>query len=150
MEAFVAAPAGFLLAVLWFDLMHDVLARGTQGEIDPDHLDTIGRYYRRVTTDAHPMGRLVLVAMVGAFAGIVVELVAGIELPWVAWVSLPLLLIPMTLVRVRTFPNAVRLGAATDDPLVRSDLARAILSDHLLCLALMAVLLTLQLVSAAA
>ena len=87
MEAFVAAPAGFLLAVLWFDLMHDVLARGTQGEIDAVDLDTIGRYYRRVTTDAHPMGRMVLAAMLAALAGIVVELVAGIELPWVAWFS---------------------------------------------------------------
>ena len=150
MEAFVAGPTGFLLAVLWFDLMHDVLARRTSGEIDPGDLDTIRRYYRRVTTDAHPMGRLVLVAMLGALAGIVVEGAAGIALQWVAWVSLPLVLIPMVLVRVRTFPNAVRLGAATDDPATRSDLARTILSDHLPCLALVAALLTLQLASAAA
>ncbi len=150
MEAVVAAAAGFLLAVLWFDLMHDVLARGTTGEIDAADLDTIGRYYRRVTTDAHPMGRLVTVAMLGALAGIVVELVAGIRLQWVAWISLVIILIPMVLVRVRTFPNAVRLGSATDDDAsTRSDLARAILADHLLCLALMALLLTLQLIAAA-
>jgi len=29
MEAFVAAGVGFLLAVLWFDLMHDVQVRVT-------------------------------------------------------------------------------------------------------------------------
>jgi hypothetical protein len=149
MEAVVAAAAGFLLAVLWFDLMHDVLARGTTGEIDAADLDTIGRYYRRVTTDAHPMGWLVMVAMLGALAGIVVELVAGIRLQWVAWISLVIILIPMVLVRVRTFPNAVRLGTATDDASTRSDLAPAILADHLLCLALMALLLTLQLIAAA-
>ena len=34
MEAFVAAGAGFLLAVLWFDLMHDVQVRGHDPSAD--------------------------------------------------------------------------------------------------------------------
>ena len=35
MSAFVSAGAGFLLAVLWFDLMFDVQARGPRDHVLP-------------------------------------------------------------------------------------------------------------------
>ena len=41
-------------------------------------------------------------------------------------------------------PNAVRLGAATDPPLVQSELARGVLRDHLVCFASIATLLVLR------
>ena len=65
MNAFVAAGAGFLLAVLWFDLMFDVqVLRG-----QPDAaVASISAYYRRVTTDARPMNVLIGAAMAGAGA----------------------------------------------------------------------------------
>jgi hypothetical protein len=47
----------------------------------------------------------------------------------------------------RTFPNAQRLGRATDSVEVQSDLARAIYHDHALALARMSVVLALQLVA---
>ncbi len=80
MEAFVAAGAGFLLVVLWFDLMDDKMARGHAGdELPPDVIEGISRYDARVTRGASPMNRLVAVAMIGTIAAIVAELVASHE-----------------------------------------------------------------------
>lgn len=148
MEAFVAAGAGFLLAVLWFDLMHDVLVRGHDGDLPTDDLETIARYYRRVTTDAHPMGRLVLVAMLGTFAASIGQIAA--DPGPVGFVSAALVLTAMVLVRVRTFPFAVRIGAAEEPAAARSDLARAVYRDHVVCFGGMAAILVMQLTSAAA
>ncbi len=61
MEAFVTAGAGFLLAVLWFDLMFDVQARGT---VTDDAIASISAYYRRVTTDAHVLCFLSIGALI--------------------------------------------------------------------------------------
>src|SRR3974390_269972 len=59
MNAFAAAGAGFLLAVLWFDLMFDVQTRNSAANPLPsDVLASISAYYRRVTTEAYPMNRL--------------------------------------------------------------------------------------------
>ena len=55
MSPFVTAGAGFLLAVLWFDLMFDVqAARQPGGDLPEEVLASIAGYYRRVTT---PRGR---------------------------------------------------------------------------------------------
>ena len=60
MNTFVAAGAGFLLAVLWFDLMFDTQTDKHSGDVLPsDVLASISAYYRRVTTDAYPMNRLI-------------------------------------------------------------------------------------------
>jgi hypothetical protein len=60
----VTAGGGFLLAVLWFDLMFDVQVRGHRAaELPDDVLDSIATYYRRVTTTARPMNRLVAAVM---------------------------------------------------------------------------------------
>ena len=46
MHTFVAAGAGFLLAVLWFDLMFDVQTRKHAGNpLPPDVLASISAYY---------------------------------------------------------------------------------------------------------
>ena len=75
MRAFVCAGAGFLLAVVWFDLMHDVqVLRLGPGEDAGQALTSIASYYRRVTTDARPMNRLVAAVMAATLAAIVVEL----------------------------------------------------------------------------
>ena len=48
-----AAGCGFLLAVLWFDLMFDVQAlRAPEGELPERSLASIAGYYARVTTAA--------------------------------------------------------------------------------------------------
>jgi hypothetical protein len=147
MTQFVAAGAGFLLAVLWFDLMFDVqVVEHRTGEIPENVLSSIAGYYGRVTTGARPMNRLVAAAMVATIASIIVELARGDRPLWVGWASLPLVAIAVTLAGARTVPNAVRLGTRTDPPARQSELARAILRDHLVCASAIATVLAVQLI----
>src|ERR1035438_9232371 len=77
-SAFVTAGAGFLLAVLWFDLMFDVQVLGhAEGPLPEGALASIAAYYGRVTTSARPMNRLIATVMVGTLAAIVVEISKG-------------------------------------------------------------------------
>jgi hypothetical protein len=146
MSAFVSAGAGFLLAVLWFDLMFDVQARhGPQGAVDERALASIAGYYGRVTTDARPMNRLVAAAMVATLVAIVVEIASGDVRAWVAWCSLALAGMAIGLAGAHTVPAAVRLGSRRDSSELQSTLARTILRDHIVCFAAIAGLLALQL-----
>jgi hypothetical protein len=150
MEAFVAAGAGFLLAVLWFDLMHDVQVRGhAEDELPEPVLASIAGYYARVTTGARPMNRLIAVTMLATLVCIVVELVEGLDPVWLPWTTLVLAVIPIGLAGGRTVPSAVRLGTRRDDTSTQSRLARTIFRDHLVCLACISAGLILQLGSAA-
>ena len=146
MEAFVTAGAGFLLAVLWFDLMFDVQARGT---VTDEAIASISTYYRRVTTDARPMNRLVALAMLATVTAIVVELVTDRVAPWVGWVSLGFAIFPMSVAALRTVPRAVRLGAGRDPTDEQARMARRILREHVLCFLSVGALITGHLVSAA-
>lgn len=143
MSAFVTAGAGFLLAVLWFDLMFDVqVARGAGGE---EQVSSIAAYYARVTTSARPMNRLVAAAMLWTLAAIVWEIARPAHPLWAAWLSLPLALIPIVLAGSRTVPRAVALGAHRGSPEDQLHSARLILREHVLCAAFIAALITLQL-----
>ena len=62
MRVAAALGIGFLLSVLWFDLMFDVQVVGHHDtELPTDVRDSIAAYYRRVTTtgatDEPPRGR---------------------------------------------------------------------------------------------
>ena len=150
-EAFVTAGAGFLLAVLWFDLMHDVQVRGHDAAADlPEPvLASIAGYYARVTTAARPMNRLVALAMLATLVAVIVEIVEGLDPAWLPWTTLVLALLPIGLAGGRTVPSAVRLGTRRDPVAEQSRLARTIFGDHLICLACISVGLILQLGSAA-
>jgi hypothetical protein len=146
MSAFVSAGAGFLLAVLWFDLMFDVQVRGHRDGALPERvLDSISAYYARVTTAARPMNRLISAVMLATIAAIVVEIARGEAHPWVAWLSLALAVAAIALAAVRIVPDAVRLGARGDPLERRSTLAVEIFRGHVLCAVLIAALLVLQL-----
>ena len=146
MTAFVAAGTGFLLAVLWFDLMFDVqAARHRDPNLPETALASTANYYRRVTTAARPMNRLVAAVMVGTLAAIVVQLVRGDTPWWSASVSLALTAGAISLAALHTVPNAMRLGTRTDPISGQSRLARSILRDHLLCITAVAAVLFVQL-----
>jgi len=146
MAAFVTAGAGFLVAVLWFDLMFDVqVLPHRRGEIPSPVLASIAGYYRRVTTAARPMNRLIAAVMVGTLAAIVAQLATGDTPVPVGVASLVLAAGPIGLAAAHTVPRAVRIGANADPPAAQSRLARSICRDHLLCLAGIAALLGLQL-----
>lgn len=146
MSAFVSAGGGFLLAVLWFDLMFDVQAIAHRGhELPEDTLASIATYYRRVTTTARPMNRLVALVMLATLAAIVVEIAAGQHPLWASWASLAVTIAPIALAGAHTVPSAVRLGTRRDPTASQSALATSILREHVLCALAIATLLVLQL-----
>jgi hypothetical protein len=147
----LALCGGFLLAVLWMDLMFDVQVlryRRRDAELPEATLASIAGYYRRVTTTARPMGHLVGAVMGIAVSTLVVEIGLGVGSRWLALLSLLLCGGPILLALLRVHPNAVRLGARSDELRRQRALARSICRDHLLCLGGIAGFLILQLVAA--
>jgi hypothetical protein len=148
MPTLAAVGAVFLLAVLWFDLMFDVQTRDHPRDPLPGEvLASISAYYRRVTTEAYPMNRLVALVMLLTVAAIAAEIVQGVRPWWIGWVSLALVGSGVVSTLWRTVPNARRLGRAQDGPEMQSTLARAIYRHHLLSFVRTAVVLGLQLMA---
>ena len=146
MHACVASGAAFLICVLWFDLMFDVQTRNHPGPALPaEVLASISGYYRRVTIEAYPMNRLIAAVMVLTLIAIVTEIIRNTDHWWLGWISLAAAVSAIGLARMRTIPNAARLGRAKGSIEAQSDLARAIYRDHLYCIAAIAVVLVLQL-----
>jgi hypothetical protein len=144
--AFVTSGAGFLLAVLWLDLMFDVQVLGHRRGDLPEHVvASISGYYRRVTTAARPMNRLIATVMLATIVAIGVQIAGGDAPRWAGWASLALVGSAILLAAGHTVPSAVRLGARTDTIDVQSRLARSICRDHLICLAVIASVLAIQL-----
>jgi len=144
MQTFTAAGTGFLMAVLWFDLMFDV-QWARRRDVPEPVLASISAYYRRVTTDSLPMSRLVAAVMVATTAFIVAEVVGGRGPRWAPWVSLALVTGAVALAAGRTVPRAVRLGTRGDPIESQARLARSIFHDHLVCLTAVTALLVIQL-----
>jgi hypothetical protein len=146
MQRVLAACGGFLLAVLWFDLMFDVqVLRYGGAEVLPEPvLASIASYYRRVTTQAFPMNRLVAAVMVVTVGGSAYASVRG-SAGWRERVALLSGAGAVALAALRVVPDAVRLGARTDSPEIQSLLARAIFHDHLICILAIGLFLVLQL-----
>src|SRR5262245_56683430 len=66
----LAACGGFLLAVLWMDLIFDVLVYGLDADVLPESvLDPIATYYRRVALDASSMRYFIAIVMFVTLAG---------------------------------------------------------------------------------
>ncbi len=146
MTQFVAAGGGFLLAVLWFDLMFDIQASRFEGRVLPETvLASISGYYRRVTTAARPMNRLVALAMVGTLGTVIAQIVRADRPRWAGWASLVLVAGPIALAGSRTVPSAVRLGGRVDSAEQQTKLARSILRDHVVCAIGIVALLVVQL-----
>jgi len=145
-RSLACAGAGFLLCVLWFDLMFDVQARRhPDHDVPADVRASIAAYYARVTTAARPMNRLVAAAMVTTIGATVAELVRD-DLPaWRGWLALVFTLGAVGLAAGRTVANAQRLGRRADDAAQQSRLAHMILRDHVLCIGAIAIVLALQL-----
>jgi hypothetical protein len=100
MSAIATAGAGFLLAVLWMDLMFDVQVlrhRSGAPELPERVLASIAGYYRRVTTDASPMGRAIGIVMLSTFGALLGELLRGDRPAWLSLASLALAAAPVAL-----------------------------------------------------
>ena len=145
----LSACGGFLLAVLWMDLMFDVqVLRHRTGELPEPILSSIAAYYRRVTTTAKPMGHLIAVVMVTAIVTLATQMRGDPGHRWLAVASLLVAGGPIGLAAVRVVPNAVRLGGRSDSVLQQSALARSICRDHIFCLVGILAFVSLQVVAA--
>ena len=82
--------------------------------LPPEVLASISAYYRRVTTEAYPMNRLIALVMLLTFAAIFTEVVQGEYQWWIGWGSLLLAGGGFVPTMMRTVPNARRLGGAQD------------------------------------
>lgn len=146
MTEVIAAGAGFLLAVLWFDLMFDVqVLRRRDVEAPEAVLASIAGYYGRVLIGARPMNRLVALVMLVILAAIAVQIAGGDEDAWVGWLSLALAGVAIGLAAAHTVPAARRLGSRDSSQEEQGRLARSILRDHLICLPAIVGLLAVQL-----
>jgi hypothetical protein len=147
MHAGIAAATAFLVAVLWFDLMFDVqVLRHRHEPLVPEEVvESIAAYYRRVTTDAAPMSRLISLDMATLLGLLVWQAVRGGTAGWVSVASFVLAASAIGLALGRVVPAAIRLGAGGDQHEFRSNLARSILRDHVAFLVVMVSLLVLQL-----
>jgi hypothetical protein len=143
----VIAGAGVLIGVLWMDLMFDVQALGHAGNLPEPVLASIAGYYRRVTTEAWPMGALIGGSMAVAAGSAAWQLVR--QPSWAHAAVLMLVCIPVALAARRVLPNAVRLAQRSDSIAEQSRLARTICHDHLACLAMMLAGIALELRAAA-
>ena len=141
-----AACAGFLIAVLWMDLIFDtqVLPHHGADVLPESALDSIAGYYHRATTTSRPMSYLIAVTM-----GILLGTLAfrWFSHPgWLTLVATLLAAVPILLASIRTVPNAKRLGNRGGTLAEQTRLARAICLDHLVCLASMSAFLAVWVV----
>ena len=145
LERVLAACGGFLLGVLWMDLMFDVQVLHHAASVDlPEPIVvSIATYYRRVTTDARPMSALIGTVMAVAVGGALWQLIRAPGLRTLLGVLL--IAAPVALAFGRVLPDAVRLGQRGDSLAVQGELARSICRGHLLCLASVVGFLVIQL-----
>jgi hypothetical protein len=131
----ITACSGFLLAVLWMDLMFDVqvLAHRHATELPESVIASIAGYYQRVTTASRPMGHLVAGVMAILLVTLGLRVANGRDPLWLL-VTIPLAVVPILLALLRTVPNAVRLGRRAGSPAEQTRRARTICLDHLLCI----------------
>ena len=148
MPALGVVCSGFLLAVLWMDLMFDVQTlrySARRGDLPEPVVASIAAYYRRVTTEAKPMGYLVGIVMGILTLLLLRDLAQRVTVQRL--VALLLAAVPIGLALTRIFPSAIRLGRRGDSLAVQSQLARTICRAHLLCFAAMSALTALELLA---
>jgi hypothetical protein len=148
MPRILAASGGFLLAVLWMDLMFDVqvLASELGGAPMPESaLASSAGYYRHVVTESALMRQFISLVIVVTVGGSLVQATRGGGARWRRILAPLLCGSASTLAALRIIPNAARLGARTDPTEGQSALAAAIFHDHVLCFVAIAAFVAIQL-----
>jgi TctA family transporter len=142
----LTACSGFLLAVLWMDLMFDAQVRTGRhcgGDLPESVLASIAGYYRRAVSEARPMNRLIVVVMGVLLAALGFRAASGHDPRWLLGVSALLAGIPILVALIRTVPHAARLGSRSGSPTQQTALARSVWRDHVVCAGAMLAFLVL-------
>lgn len=137
MASLLMACGGFLLAVLWMDLIFDVqvFRYRKATELPESVLASIAGYYHRATTSSRPMSHVIALVMATLLGTLVLQAARGHDPGWLLVASAALAGIPVMLAMTYTVPNAVRLGHREDGPSEQTRLARSVCRDHLVCAA---------------
>ncbi len=142
----LTACSGFLLAVLWMDLIFDVQVFGHRragDELPEPVLASIAGYYHRATTTSRPMSRLIALVMLILLGALGFQATRGRDPHWLMFASAALTGVSVLLALIHTVPAAVRLGKRVDGLAGQSRLARSICRDHLVCAGCMLAFLVL-------
>jgi hypothetical protein len=138
---------GFMLAILYIDLMFDVMAvpyRRSGTTLPKDVLDPITHYYSRVTQNPY----VLIFVMLTTTIVLVLQIVYGLTPRWAAYSSLAAMGLAMAAGIVRVIPTAKRLASGKDPAEVQTRLVQSVLTAHVLLLICILVLAAIQLVAA--
>jgi hypothetical protein len=134
---------GFMMAVLYIDLMFDVSAapyRRTGAALPREVLDPITHYYGRITQNPYVLMFVMLTTTVCIGAQILFDLAPR----WVGYSSLFLMGLSMAAGTLKVIPTAQRLGAGTEPEDVRTRLVHSMLPFHLMLLTNILLLAAIQ------
>lgn len=124
---------GFMLAVLYIDLMFDVSAvpyRRTNAPIPGEVVESIASYYRRITQNPY----VLMFVMLTATACIVAEIAYDLVPRWVGYSSLVFMAIVVLAGGARVIPMAQRLASGKDAEDKRTRLVHSMLPGHIVLL----------------
>ena len=131
---------GFMLAVLYIDLMFDVTAvpyRRTGTTLPKEVLEPITRYYGRITQNPYVLMFVMLTTTVCLVAEVVYDLVPR----WVGYTSLVLMGLAMLAGAGKVIPTAQRLASGKDPEDTQTRLIHSMFPAHaflLICILLLA------------
>ena len=150
-EGVLLACGGFLLAVLWMDLIFDTQVRAVRGDELPEPvLASIAGYYHRATTTSRPMSHLIAAVMVILLGALAFRALRGHDPVWLTVAS--------AAARRRAHPagpdsdgaqrGSTRQSVWTGLPNNHA-CARSVCRDHLVCVVCVFAFLVVRLIHAA-
>ncbi len=138
---------GFMLAILYMDLMFDVMSvpyRRSGAALPRDVLEPITHYYRRVTQNPY----VLMFVMLTTTTFLVLQVVYGLTPRWAAYTSLVAMGLAMATGILKVIPAARRIASGKDPAEVQARLIHGVFTAHVLLLACIVVLAAIQLAAA--
>ncbi len=124
---------GFMIAVLYMDLVFDISAlphRRDKGPLPPEILDPITIYYRYITRNPY----LLMFVMLTTLVSIIVQIVYATVPRWTGYTALFCILFAMVGGTAKVIPTAQRLATGKDTVEERSRMIHSMFPFHILLL----------------
>lgn len=140
---------GFMLAVLYIDLMFDVTAvpyRHTGKLLPAEVLEPIRRYYGRITQNPY----VLMFVMLTATICFVLQIVYDLAPRWAAYSSLVVMAVAMVTGSASVIPKAQRIGSGKESDDVQTRLVHGMFPSHIVLLVCVLLLAVIQLRAAGA
>ncbi len=133
---------GFMMAVLYVDLMFDVMSASHRGAavLPPEVLDPITHYYGRITRNPF----VLIFVMFTATSCLVAEVAYGLVPKWASYSSLFFMGLSLLTGTLKVIPTAQRLGSGRESAEARTRIVRGLLPFHLVLLINILILAAIQ------